>query len=235
MIKKSHKNKKGNNEINPKLKKIDKNYLYNEIKSLLNLEKGFLFTVKNLLIKPGKSVREYIHENREKYVKPIIFLIFTSVIFSFMINTLDLNISFFNIDKIDGLKGKLQSKEIGDWTQNNLGYSQLIMGIFIGFWIKILFRKSNYNLYEILVLLSFILGEGFLIFGFFILLAGIFKSPIIGITGTFVYFIYIIWGVGQFYGEKQIKNYLKSFLSYSLGNATYLMVLTLLAYLLKFI
>ena len=235
MIKSSKINIRENDEIKPKLRRIDKFYLSNEIQSLLNLEKGFLLTFKNLLIRPGKSVREFLHNDRKKYVKPIIFLIFTSVIFSFMINSLELSFSLFNIDKIEGLNGKLRSKEIGEWTQNNLGYSQLIMGIFVGFWMKLFYRKKNYNIYEILILLSFLLGEAFIILGIMIFLANIFKSPVIGALGGLIYFIYIIWGIGQFFGENKIMNYIKSLLSYFFGVATYLIVLILLAYVLKFI
>ncbi|WP_435314070.1 DUF3667 domain-containing protein [Cellulophaga fucicola] len=224
-----------NVERNSKLNRIDKKYLYNEIKGLLNLEKGLFLTIKNLLIKPGKSVREFLFENRKKYVKPIIFLIFTSLFFSLIISLLDVNFSLFNIDKIEGLKGKLRSKEIGDWSQNNLGYSQLIMGVFIAFWIKLFYRKTNYNIYEIFILLSFVLGESFIILGVFILLASILNSAIIGLIGTLVYFIYIIWAIGQFFGEYKIKNYLKSFFAYALGNITYLMIMALVAFLLKFI
>ncbi len=233
MTKKSTTDFKEKKKINSELKRIDKEYLYTEIRSLLNLEKGLFLTIKNLLLKPGKTVREYIFENREKFVKPIIFLIFVSLIFSFIINSLDINFSFFNIDKIEGFRGRLRSKEIGDWTQKNLGYSQLIMGVFISFWIKLFYKKSNYNHYEILILLSFILGEAFIIFGTFLALAVIFNSPLIGVIGSFIYFIYIIWGIGQFFGENKIKNYLKSLLAYSLGNVTYLFVLVLIAFILK--
>lgn len=235
MVKKPDKKIKEKDKTNSKLKRIDKHYLYAEIQSLLNLEKGFLLTVKNLLIKPGQSVREFIYENREKYVKPILFLILTSVIFTFIINSLDINFSLFNIDKVRGFNGKIRSKEIGDWTQNNIGYSQLAMGVFIGLWIKLLYRKSIYNFYEILVLLSFILGESFIILGTFILLASILKSPIIGVIGIIIYFVYIVWGIGQFYGENRIINYLKSLLAYVLGNITYMMLMALLAYIFKFI
>lgn len=220
---------------NSRLKRIDKNYLINEFRSILNLEKGFLLTVRNLVVKPGVSIREFLFEDRKKYVKPILFLILTSVIFSILIGSLNIQFSLFNIDNISLLKGKLRSKEIGEWSQNNLGYSQLIMGVFVGFWIKLLYRKSNYNLYEILVLLSFVLGEAFVILGVFIFLAVIFKSTILGIAGVIIYLVYIIWAIGQFFGENQIKNYLKSLISYLLGSATYMVALILLGYVLNFI
>jgi len=235
MIKESELDKEEKNKVNSKLKRIDGHYISQEIKHLLNFEKGFLFTVKSLLLKPGKTIRSFLFEEREKYVKPILFLIFTSVIFTLVLDSLGANYSFFNIDRIEPLKGKLRSKEIGNWTNSHLGYAQLIMGVFVGLWIKIFFKKFNYNIYEILILLSFVFGQAFFIFGFFLLMAFMFKSPIIAMAGSLVYFVYIIWAIGQFFGENKIINYIKSILSYALGNATYLIVLILIAYLLKFI
>ena len=64
------------------------------------------------------------------------------------------------------------------------------------------FKKSNHNIYEILVLLSFILGEAFIILGVFIFLATIFHSQVTAVVGTLIYFIYIIWGIAQFLEKK---------------------------------
>jgi hypothetical protein len=222
-------------DVKNKLKRIDGQYISHEIQHILHFEKGFLFTLKNLLLKPGKSIREFLFEDRDKYVKPILFLIVMSVVFTFVIHLLHLkNFAFFNIDTIVELKGKLRSKEIGEWTNSHIGYAQLIMGIFIAFWINIFFRNFKYNFYEILIVLSYVLGEALLIFGTFLIAANIFKSNFIVTIGLIIYFLYIIWAIGQFFGEKKIINYIKSILVYFLGNLTYLAVLILIAYLLKF-
>ena len=217
------------------LKRIDGHYISHEISHLLHFEKGFFFTLKNLLLKPGKSIREFLFEDREKYVKPVLFLIFTSVIFTITLHLLHSNFSFFNIDNIEPLKGKLRSKEIGEWTDSHIGYSQLLMGIFIAFWTKIFFKNYEYNIYEILILLSYVLGEALFILAGLILLAVIFKSGFLATFGVIIYFVYIIWAIGQFFGEKKAASYVKSSLAYFLGNVTYLGVLILIAYLLKFI
>ncbi|MEM6298978.1 MAG: DUF3667 domain-containing protein, partial [Bacteroidota bacterium] len=57
------------------LKRIDKAYILSEISSVLNLEKGIFYTIKELLIRPGKSIRTFIHEDRTRLVKPIVFII----------------------------------------------------------------------------------------------------------------------------------------------------------------
>ncbi len=215
------------------IKRIDLHYISDEVKQLLNFEKGFSLTIKELLLRPGKCVRAFIFDDRNKYVKPLVFLIFTSFIFTIITSYLQIDYSFFNIDKIEPLKGKIRSKEIGDWTNSNLGYTNLIIGLFVALWIKIFFKNDRYNIYEILVLLCYVLGEAMLILGVFILLANLFTSSIIGLIGIFTYFAYTIWAIGQFFGEKKVISYIKSALTYVLGNFTYLIVLILIAYLLK--
>ncbi len=232
-------NKEKNIEPNFKpskqLKRIDVHYISHEIQHLLHFEKGFLFTVRELLLRPGKSVREFLFDDRSKYVKPVIFLIFTSVIFSLIVHFFHIDISYFNIDRIEPLKGKIRAKEIGDWTNSHIGYTNLIMGVFIGLWIKIFFKKYSYNIFEIVVLLCFVMGEAILIFGVFLFFANLFRSSIIGLIGASFYFLYTIWAIGQFFGEKKPMNYIKSVMTYVLGNASYLLILILIAYFLKII
>ncbi|EEI90240.1 hypothetical protein HMPREF0765_4191 [Sphingobacterium spiritivorum ATCC 33300] len=229
------KQEKAGNFEDQKLKRINSNYISHEIQHLIHFEKGFPFTIKNLLLRPGKSIREFLFENRDKYVKPVLFLVVSSVVFLLLMSFLHIHLSFFNIDTMEILKGKIRSKEIGAWTNKNMGYSQLIMGIFISLWIKVFYRKYKYNIFEILVLLSFVLGEALLIFAFFIIVANIVQSENVAVFGIIVYFVYIIWAIGQFFGEKKAINYIKSFFVYFLGNATYLATLVSIAYLLKFI
>ncbi|MDZ7897873.1 MAG: DUF3667 domain-containing protein [Arcicella sp.] len=233
-------NKKENTEVDSKPsnkpKRIDGHYLSHEIQHLLHFEKGFLFTARELLLRPGKAVREFIFDDRNKYVKPIIFLIFSSVIYTAITHFTHIKISFFNVDQVqfnEVLKKEIRTKEIGNWTDSHLGYTNLIMGVFIGLWTKVFFKNYNYNLFEIIVLLCFVLGEAILIIGLFLLTAKLFTSSIIQTIGIWVYFIYITWAIGQFFGEKKIMNYVKSVLTYVLGNISYLTTLVTVAYFFK--
>ena len=217
------------------LKRIDRRYISHEIEHVLHLDRGFFYTVKELIVRPGKAVREFLFEDRRKLVKPVLFLILSSVIFTIIIHLLHTDVSLFNIDRITPLQGKIRSKEIGAWINNSLGYSQLLMGVFIAVWLKIFFKKKQYNVYETLILLCYILGEALLILTITIILAELLKSAMIVISGLFAYFLYIIWGIGQFYGEKKIINYIKSTITFVFGVTTYLSILILIAYLLKLI
>jgi hypothetical protein len=215
------------------LKRIDAQYIVHEIQHLLHLEKGFLYTIRELLLKPGKTIRTFLLEDRTKCVKPVIFLIFSAVIFSLIIHFFHVEYSFFNINKIAPLQGKIRAKEIGDWTNSHIGYTNLLIGVFIGCWIKIFFKKFHYNIFEIIVLLCFALGEAILLLGIFMLLANLFNSSILATIGVFTYFGYTIWAIGQFFGEHKPINYVKSLLAWILGNASFLITLIVIAYLWK--
>ena len=215
------------------LKRIDRRYISHEIEHVLHLDRGFFYTVRELMLRPGKAVREFLFEDRKKLVKPVLYLILCSVIFTIIIHLLHADVSLFNIDRISPLQGKIRSKEIGGWINNSLGYSQLLLGVFIAIWLKIFFKKQQYNIYEIVVLLSYILGEALLILLSVIILGNIFESQVIGSIGVGIYLFYIIWGIGQFFGEKKISNYIKSALTFVFGVSSYLVILIGIAYLLK--
>ena len=74
------------------LKRIDGHYILHEIIHVVHFEKGILYTIKELLIRPGDAVREFINKDRNRLVKPIIFIVITSLIYS-VINT------FFHIEE----------------------------------------------------------------------------------------------------------------------------------------
>jgi hypothetical protein len=217
-------------ESTQKLKRIDAHYVLHEIQHVLHLEHGYLFTIRELLLRPGKTIRTFLFEDRTKYVKPVIFLIFSAVIFSLIIHFFHVEYSFFNINKIAPLQGKIRAKEIGDWTNSHIGYTNLLIGVFIGCWIKIFFKTFRYNIFEIIVLLCFALGQAILLLGIFMLFASLFNSATLASIGIFCYFGYTIWAIGQFFGEQKPIHYIKSLLAWLLGNASFLITLILIAY-----
>ena len=199
-----------------KLKRIDGKYIMHEIKHILNFERGILFTVRELLLRPGENVRNFISENRIRLVKPIVFIIVTSLIYS-LIN------HFFHIE--DGYVKFDETKQsatglIFQWVQDHYGYANIIMGIFIAFWTKLFFRKYNYNFFEILILLCFVMGIGMLIYSVFALFQGLIHIDLMQIA-SIVGIIYSAWAIGQFFDKSKFSNYVKAFFSYLLGFLTF--------------
>ena len=195
-----------------KLKRIDGHYIIHEIEHVLHFEKGILYTIKELLTKPGENVRSFISENRSRLVKPIIFIIVTSLIYSVINHFYHIEKGYVNYDE----STKSTTGLIFKWVQDHYGYSNIIMGIFIAVWTKLIFRKYGYNFFEILILLCFVMGIGMLIFALFAFLQGIIKIELMQVAG-YVGIAYCSWAIGQFFDKKKPLNYLKAFASYMLG------------------
>lgn len=220
-----------------KLKRIDGHYISHEIQHLFHLEKGFLYTVKELFIRPGKTVRTYLLMNRDKLMKPVVFVIFCSVIFTLVAHYLHIEYKYFSTNDIEELKKqKITARGIGEWLNKNIGYTNLIIGLFTSLWLKLLFWKSKFNLYEIIILMCYLLGEMMLFSTLIIFLVKFLKenslilNPILGSILNNGILVYVIWGAGQFFGEKKVLNYLKSIIAIALGFFTYRLFLLLIGF-----
>jgi len=180
---------------------------------------GILYTIRELLTSPGQNVKNYISENRSRLVKPIIFIIITSLIYS-LVN------HFFHIE--EGYVNYKEAKKsatvvIFKWIQDHYGYANIIMGLFIAFWTKIFFKKYGYNFFEILILLCFVMGMGMLILAVFSIIQGITHINLMQIGGI-LSLIYATWAIGQFFDKKKIANYFKALVSYILGMTTFFLL-----------
>lgn len=212
------------------LKRIDGHYVVHEIEHVLHFERGILFTIRDLVTNPGQNIRNYLTENRSRLVKPIIFIIVTSIIYTLCNH-------FFHFE--DGYVKYLDSKkstttEIFKWVQGHYGYANLILGIFIALWTKLFFKKHNFNFFEILILLCFVMGIGMLIYSVFGIIQGLTHLNLMQIAGVVV-FVYTTWAVGHFFGKTKINNYVKAFFAYFLGMLTFTLAAIILGILIDFI
>ena len=213
-----------------KIKRIDGHYVKHEIEHVLHFEKGILLTIKELLIRPGQNVREFIDKDRSKLVKPIIFIIVASLIYTLISHFFHIEQGYVNYDSSENSTTTL----IFNWVQNHYGYGNIIMGVFIAFWLKIFFKKYEYNFFELLILLCFVLGMGMLIFSVFALLEGLTKVNLMKISGM-VAVLYCVWAIGQFFDKNKAANYFKAMAAYLLGMITFSISAMLIGVLIDFL
>jgi len=204
-----------------KIERINGRYILSEIGSVLNFQKGILYTIKELQIRPGQNIRAFISEDRNRLVKPIIFILITSLIYTIFVRIFHFHDGFINYNFDDRQGSSLGV--IFQWISDNYGYSNIIMAVFIAIWIKLLFRKYNNNFYEILILLCFVMGIGMLMLALFGAFESITKIHFLE-YGVYAFFIYVMWAIGQFFDERKIANYVKAFISYLLGMITFTFV-----------
>lgn len=198
------------------LDRIDGTFIWNEISSVLNFEKGILFTVRELLLRPGKNIQIFIFEDRNRLVKPIVFLIITSLIYTLAEQYFHFEDGYVNAGEFE----ETATTTILGWIQNNYGYANILMAIFIAGWIKIFFRKYEYNFFEILILLCYVMGIGMLIYTVFGIIESMTNIQVLQIGGM-VALVYTSWAIGRFFDRSRKMNYVKGIVSYILGMITF--------------
>jgi Protein of unknown function (DUF3667) len=199
------------------LKRIDRHYVQHEIEHILHFEKGFFFTIRELIVRPGQTIHNFINSDRNRLVKPIIFVIITSVLYTIIAQFFHVEDKYINIENA----GFKYTTMINKWVQNHYGYANMIMGVFIAFFANRLFKKYNYNVFEIMVVLCYVLGIGMLIFTLFAIAEGLMHTQntwalkvASGIT-----IIYSSWAIAKFFEPIHTykMSYFKAFCSYMLG------------------
>lgn len=210
--------------------RVDWHYIVHEIQHVLHFEKGILYTVKELLRKPGTSIHAFITADRSRLVKPVLFIIITSLIYTVINNLFHIDQEYieYNDTKNSG------ANIIFNWLQSHYGYANLIMGVFIAFWVKLFYRAYDYNFFEILILLCFVMGMGMLIFSVFAIFEGVTGLHTMTIAGV-VAVSYCSWAIGHFFDRKRVVSYLKALASYVLGMTTFSIAAVLLELLVYFI
>lgn len=213
------------------LERIDKKHFWEEFFILVGYKSGFLFTIKNLLIRPGKTLNNYLYVDRDSFTKPTTFLVLTTVIHSAISHYLKTDL-YLDQQSIIG-DGNSTFDVMGKWVQNNYGYATLLMILPIAFWFKILFKKFNYNFFEVLFVICFVVGEGLLLISAQDIITYFFKNSIVNYVFN-ITFLYTFWALGQFYNGK-IISYFKAFVAYLLGMLSFLVLLVIFAVLYHFI
>ena len=209
-----------------KLKRIDKYYIIQEIGDFLFAHKGMVYTIKKLLISPGDSVRQFLIEDRYRLVKPIAFLFITSLVYTLVCHYLQINAKDFYMEQpeIEYPTANL----LINWMIDYQGYSSIITGLFIALWVKLFFRKSGYNLFEIFVLICFISGMASLFFSVTMIIQGLTHFNLIHIS-AFIAMIYNTWAIGQFFDKRKVKSYIKAALSCVLGTLVFSFLVSFIA------
>src|SRR6478736_1543240 len=83
--------------------RINSHFLWHDIQhGLTHVDKGMLFTIKELFTRPGNSIRQFLEGKRIKHFKPISLVIILAGAYGFLSHYYEINIFSSNIQKISG-------------------------------------------------------------------------------------------------------------------------------------
>lgn len=146
---------------NIQTKRINFPYLIQQlILGVFHVDKGFFYTAKELLIRPGTTLRNYLDGKRVRYFKPFGFLFLTATIYTFLAFTL--NISFdientgaFNTDN----NSTTHLNSYASWFLEHYAISNLAFLPFIALASWLVYKKEKYNYGENIILAAYISGQ----------------------------------------------------------------------------
>lgn len=153
-------------------KRLDVPYMREQIMvSLFQLERGIVYTIKELITRPGHSIREYIQGKRVKHFKPFSFLFVAATVYVLFTKFLGIesHVSAF----LDGFYGELnetnneKQHSLISWIESNQVYITVVSVLFYAIATFIAFSKAGYNFIEHLVLNFYISGIQFIIYTLF--------------------------------------------------------------------
>jgi hypothetical protein len=211
------------------IQRINSHYILDEISnSVFQVDRGLFFTIKNLALRPGHSIRDYIIGKRKNHFKPLAFILIVSAFYVLITHYTGKETSLGS--SMSGIANAISDDEFGlsktgnilKWLSNNFAYATLLLLPVFSFASYISFKKAKYNYFEHLILNFYITGQQIIIYLIFALLFFVFR-----IEGYYIQLLpfiatiaYTFWVFIQFFKT---------------GNLFSKIMLTLLTYLLSYI
>lgn len=128
-------------------KRIDATYLLKEIQLVFfNLDKGLIYTSKELLLRPGSTIGGYLEGKRVKHIKPVAMLLILAGLYSL------LNNYFFPLPKLDLSMAENFGKSMAR-DRPNLMFLILVPALAVSSYVFL--RK--FNLFEHLMICTYII------------------------------------------------------------------------------
>ena len=198
-----------------KYKRIDRKYLTDEVQYLIiHTNKGFFYSLKNIIKAPGKTARDFIDGNRVNHYKPLLMAFVLSGISAFV------SFKIINMNSVmeryfaEHTEQKIAVSWMNDLTSLMSSYSSALMLLLIpiiSIVTFLVFRKWGQNYYEHIIMNSYIQI-------LYTIISIVLLSPIMYflkdspdafmltvISSTFIiYPIIMTWVYKQFYSEKSI-------------------------------
>ena len=193
--------------------KIDFKYLIHDLPdSFFQINQGFLFTIKQLAVRPGKSIKDFLSGKRQIYYKPLAFFLVTSAIYLLLMYSLDRET--FTGDAIAGMRDAFSGRDksfniiLLDWAGKNQTYFTLFFLPLFSLASYLAFMKAGFTYVEHIVMNLYISGFQmiiYLVFGLFLV-----EENMLLVLPLLVGFIYNIWTFNQIFNYKKIiaRNFL---------------------------
>lgn len=174
------------------IRRITFRHFLDDIGGIINLQKGLFFTFKELLLRPGKVVREYLHLYRKKYVHPLRYLVLATFLMALL----------FRIEIMIYPEEFNTSPADDDYLENHfkdyIQFYLLAFSLFYGVFSYFFFKKSGLNLTENITCMFFFTAQAYAIMFITeipVLFFNLYEYDILEIISLAAWPIYFYWAL----------------------------------------
>lgn len=161
------------------------------ISSITEMDKGFLFNLKTLFLKPGEITRDYIRGKRKGIQNPISYMVFSVSIYLIVITLLKRNVDIDDVNNFGNPDAVALGVEVGEFIRAYLKYFWMLTIFPLAASLRFIYKK--YNFVEHLAVSSFIIAQSTLValVGYLIFRFPLIFDPIV--YASILFFIYRIF------------------------------------------
>ncbi len=148
--------------------RISWHFLWHDIQhGLLHVDKGILFSAKELFTRPGHSIREFLSGKRVKHFKPISLVIVLAGIYGFMSHFFHVNLISNNFEvkgsgeAVDRVRDSLE--KMSEWVSNHYSLLVLLQIPIFSLGTYICFKKTGYNFIEHFIINAFVASQNLIL------------------------------------------------------------------------
>ena len=192
----------------------------------LGTDSGFFFTLRQMLLRPGHAVNEFLSGKRKPYLKPVQFYLLMLTLFFVVSELLNVNPlemgSQVNRDlgirPSTTLMAKKQYQQTFQVLSQNMKVIFSTLLLMLAFTMKLLYRKRPYTFTELLVFTLYLYGVSYL-FSCLLSLLMVAHLPhaLHSTLNASIYLLslaYTVWAIHQFYGGSGVRSWLKAGATY---------------------
>ncbi|WP_111672331.1 DUF3667 domain-containing protein [Algoriphagus litoralis] len=206
------------------------NFIHEVTEGVFQVNRGFFFTLRELFLRPGNTLNEFLEGKRKNHFKPVAYVLTWSTLY-FLIAQITNQTTWMD-DVITGwMNGATEHSKSEQlpksiiWLSKNYAYATLFLLPVFSLSTYLAFWRFGKNYFEHLVINCYITGQQAIIYCLFAILYALvhhFTIESISFFASITYFFWVFWQL--FSNGSRLKNILRSLLTHFL----YLLFVSLL-------
>jgi cellulose synthase/poly-beta-1,6-N-acetylglucosamine synthase-like glycosyltransferase len=188
----------------------------------LGTDSGFFFTLRQMIVRPGHAVNEFLDGKRKPYLKPVQFYLLMLTLFFLVSELLNVNPlemgkqvnQDLGIQSSNAVQAKQKYQQTVEVFSRNLKVIFSALLLMQAFTMKLLYRKRPYTFTELTVFSLYLYGVSYLLSCLLSLLMvahlphTLHSVLVAGICLLSI--AYTTWAIHQFYGGGGVRSWLKA-------------------------